>query len=106
MTVIRLAKTAVAALAAGLFAQGGWAACYVVYDANKQIIYRSQMPPVDLSRPLHETVPQIAPGGTLVFSLDMSGCELEIHKLPGAADARAAATDAAAPARAPRTERR
>ena len=31
------------------------------------------------------TVPRIAPGGTLVFSLDSNGCELEIHNLPGAA---------------------
>jgi hypothetical protein len=70
MTAIRLAATAAAALVAGLFAQGSWAACYIVYGADKQIIYRSQLPPVDMSRPLHETVPRIAPGGTLVFSLD------------------------------------
>ncbi|HQQ71978.1 MAG TPA: hypothetical protein PLL92_16965 [Alicycliphilus sp.] len=87
MTAIRLAATATAALAAGLFAQGSWAACYIVYGADKQIVYRSQVPPVDMSRPLHETVPRIAPGGTLVFSLDSNGCELEIHNLPGAAAA-------------------
>ena len=85
MTAIRLAATAAAALMAGLFAQGSWAACYIVYGADKQIIYRSQLPPVDMSRPLHETVPRIAPGGTLVFSLDSNGCELEIHNLPRAA---------------------
>lgn len=85
MTTIRLAATAAAALMAGLFAQGSWAACYIVYGADKQIVYRSQIPPVDMSRPLHETVPRIAPGGTLVFSLDSNGCELEIHNLPGAA---------------------
>ena len=85
MTTIRLAATAAAALMAGLFAQGSWAACYIVYAADKQIVYRSQIPPVDMSRPLHETVPRIAPGGTLVFSLDSNGCELEIHNLPGAA---------------------
>lgn len=94
MTAIRLAATAAAALMAGLFAQGSWAACYVVYGADKQIVYRSQMSPVDLSRPLHETVARIAPGGTLVFSLDSSGCELEIHKLPAAAGAPAAAKGA------------
>ena len=89
MTVIRLAATTAAALMAGLFAQGSWAACYVIYGADKQIAYRSQTPPVDMSRPLHETVPRIVPGGALVFSLDSNGCELEVHNLPGAAAARA-----------------
>ena len=82
MTAIRLAATAAAALVAGLFAQGSWAACYIVYGADKQIIYRSQLPPVDMSREIHETLPRVAPGATLVFSLDDQGCELTINKLP------------------------
>lgn len=98
MIIIRPALTTAAALVACLFAQGSLAACYIVYSADKQIVYRSQTPPVDMSRPLHETVPQIAPGGALVFSLDSNGCELEIHNLPGAA-ARTAAS--AAPLKMP-----
>ena len=82
MTAIRLAATAAAALVAGLFAQGSWAACYIVYGADKQIIYRSQLPPVDMSRQIHETLPLVAPGSTLVFSPDNFGCELTINKLP------------------------
>ena len=31
--------------------------------------------PVDLSLPLHQTLPKVAPGGKLVFSLDNHGCE-------------------------------
>jgi hypothetical protein len=67
MTAIRLAATAAAALVAGLFAQGSWAACYIVYGADKQIIYRSQLPPVDMSRPLHETVRALRPGARWCF---------------------------------------
>lgn len=88
MSAIRLAAACAAALSAGLLAQSASAACYVVYGADKQLIYRSQTPPVDLSRPLHETVAQIAPGGTLVFSLDNHGCELEINHLPSGAPPR------------------
>ena len=44
---------------------------------------------MDLSRPLHETLPRVAPGGKLVFSLDSHGCELEINKLPQQPQARA-----------------
>lgn len=104
MPAIRLAAACAAALSAGLFAHGANAACYVVHGADKQIIYRSQTPPVDLSRPLHETVAQIAPGGTLVFSLDNHGCELEINQLPAVPGARAAtvAPPAATPAGARR----
>ena len=73
---------ATAAVVAGMFSQAATAACYVVYGPDQEVIYRSVEPPVDLSRPLHETLPQVAPGGTLVFSLDSQGCELEINKLP------------------------
>ena len=85
MRAIRFATASAAAMIAGLFAPGAWATCYVIYGADQQVIYRSQTPPVDLSRNLHETVPLVAPGGTLVFSLDSNGCELEIHNLPRAA---------------------
>ena len=42
-------------------------ACYTVYDRDNRIVYNSQTPPVDMSRPLRETVPVAFPGGTMVF---------------------------------------
>ncbi|HYD76928.1 hypothetical protein [Ramlibacter sp.] len=47
-------------------------ACYTVYDARGSIVYQAQQAPVDMSRPLHETMPRAFPGGHLVFgdSLD------------------------------------
>lgn len=70
-----------AALCTSLLSQTSAAACYVVYGPGQKIVYRSPLPPVDLSRPLHETLPAVAPGGALVFSLDNYGCESEIHLL-------------------------
>ena len=64
MRAIRFATASAAAMIAGLFAPGAWATCYVIYGADQQVIYRSQTPPVDLSRNLHETLPQVAPGDT------------------------------------------
>lgn len=90
-------RLALAALCAGLATQGASAACYVVYGADKQIVYRAQTPPVDMSRDLHETLPQVAPGGTLVFSLHSEGCELEVHRLDEAARAQPATRAEAAP---------
>jgi len=78
------------ALCSVLAVQGAWAACYVVHSSEKEIIYRAQTPPVDMSRDLHETLPEIAPGGALIFTLDSEGCELEVHRLP--ADTRAHAS--------------
>lgn len=101
MPTTRHAAACAAALFVGLFAQGASAACYVIYGADKQIIYRSQTPPVDLSRPLHETVARVAPGGTLVFSLDSHGCELEINQLPGEYGPRGHDAAMVAPANAP-----
>jgi hypothetical protein len=43
-------------------------ACYQVFDKNNQVVYSGQQPPVDMSRPLHETLPSKYPGGHLVFN--------------------------------------
>lgn len=45
-------------------------ACYTVYDRSDRVIYQSQDPPVDMSRPIHETLPSRFPGGHLVFDTD------------------------------------
>ncbi|HCL87022.1 MAG TPA: hypothetical protein DIC45_11145 [Comamonadaceae bacterium] len=96
-------RFALAALVTGLSAQAASAACYIVYGADKQVVYRAQTPPVDMSRQLHETLPLVVPGGTMVFSLDSSGCELEINLLPVAGTSRASL--ARAGVRAPRAPR-
>lgn len=70
------------ALAAALFSPAASAACYYIYAADSELIYRSYEPPVDMSYPLHQTLPAVAPGGKMVFSLDSQGCELTINKLP------------------------
>jgi hypothetical protein len=70
------------ALVAAFASQSAAAACYLVYAPNQEIVYRASTPPVDMSREIHETLPQVAPGGTLVFTLGDQGCELVINKLP------------------------
>jgi hypothetical protein len=42
-------------------------ACYTVYDRNGRVVYNGEAPPVDMSRPLHETLPDRFPGGHMVF---------------------------------------
>ncbi len=42
-------------------------ACYTVHDGAGRVVYQGAEAPVDMSRPLHETVPQRFPGGHLVF---------------------------------------
>lgn len=81
---MRVFRTAATALTAGLLSQATMAACYVVYGPGpeQELVYRSVEPPVDLSRPLHETMPQVAPGGSLVFSRDHFGCDMPVNKLP------------------------
>jgi hypothetical protein len=43
-------------------------ACYTVYDRDNHVVYNAQTPPVDMSRPLRETVPVAFPGGTMIFN--------------------------------------
>lgn len=42
-------------------------ACYTVYDPSNRVVYNAQVPPVDMSRPLHETLPAVFPDGHMVF---------------------------------------
>jgi hypothetical protein len=42
-------------------------ACYTVYDRSNRVMWQGDKPPVDMSRPLGETVPARFPGGQLVF---------------------------------------
>ncbi|UCV01039.1 hypothetical protein [Acidovorax radicis] len=73
---------AAAALVAALFSQSAAASCYVVYGPDKTVVYRSYEPPVDMSRQIHETLPVVAPGSTLVFTPDDHGCRFSMNKLP------------------------
>jgi hypothetical protein len=42
-------------------------ACYTVYDQSNRMVYNAQTSPVDMSRPLHETLPALFPGSHMVF---------------------------------------
>jgi hypothetical protein len=56
-------------LVACVLAGASWQAmaCYTVYDSSSRVMYRAEQAPVDMSRPLHETVPARFPGGQMVF---------------------------------------
>jgi hypothetical protein len=49
-----------------------FAGCYTVYDSANRIMYQSDKSPVDMSLPLHDTIPARFPGGSLVFDTDGS----------------------------------
>ena len=53
-----------ASLLATVCLQAG-AACYTVFDRYSRVVIQDAQPPVDMARPLHETVPQRFPGGLL-----------------------------------------
>lgn len=42
-------------------------ACYTVYDRSDRVVYQSNTPPVDMSRPIHQTLPARFPGGHMIF---------------------------------------
>jgi hypothetical protein len=47
-------------------------ACYTVYDNTNRVLYQGQTSPVDLSKPLHETLGRTHPGAHMVFEQDAS----------------------------------
>lgn len=67
--LLRTSILLLACLAAGQAA----AQCYTVYDRNNRVLYHAAESPVDMSRPLHETVEAAFPGGHMVFD-NFSAC--------------------------------
>lgn len=63
-----------AAFAASLVPATALASCFFIYGSNNQLVYRSTITPVDLSRPLSESVRRRFPGGHLVMIPDETGC--------------------------------
>lgn len=74
---------------------GAGAACYTVYDRANRVVYQSAQPPVDMSRPLHQTLPQAFPGGHLVF--DGNGDCPVLNTRPAASPLAQAARQGRAP---------
>jgi hypothetical protein len=51
-------------------------ACYTVYDRNDRVVYNAQTAPVDMSQPIHVTLPRAFPGGHMVTDL---GNDCPVH---------------------------
>ena len=62
-------------------------ACYTVYDRSNRIVYHAQLPPVDMSLPLHQTVPVRFPDGHLVFD-NSTSCPVNNIEQPAAITTR------------------
>lgn len=58
-------------------------ACYTVYDRTERVVYYSEKPPVDMSRPLHETVSARFPGGHMVFDTQQCSNTLVLDAVHG-----------------------
>lgn len=56
--------------AVALASMQAFAGCYTVYDHDNRVLYQSAKPPVDLSQPIHDTLPQRFPGGSMVFDTE------------------------------------
>lgn len=50
------------------------AACYFIYGAKNELLYRSTTAPVDLSKPISQSVRSRFAGGHLTMVPDESGC--------------------------------
>lgn len=89
-------KTLAAVLFCSLgLAAGNALACYTVYDASNKVVYQGQQPPVDMSRPIQQTLPRLYPGGHLVFGSGVN-CPRE-QAQPLAAALAAPASSAGSP---------
>ena len=66
-------ERALLAMLLGL-AAGQALACYTVYDRSGRVVYNDEAPPVDMSRPIHETLPTRFPDAHMVFDIE-TGCD-------------------------------
>jgi hypothetical protein len=67
---MKLTHAVVASLLA--IAAGQALACYTVYDRSGRVTYNGSEPPVDMSRPLNETLAARFPGSHMVFDSQAS----------------------------------
>ncbi len=75
MNLSKLTSRAALTMGALVLATAAHANCFTVHDGAGKLILQTMDPPVDLSRPLGDTVPQqFGPGSHLVFSADESDC--------------------------------
>ncbi|MBY4595468.1 hypothetical protein [Ottowia caeni] len=62
-------------LVVSLFNVGAWASCYTVLGPKGEVLSESTNPPVDMSLPLHQSVPdRFGPGAVLVFGIADGNC--------------------------------
>lgn len=57
-----------------LLMQSASANCYMVYDRDDRLAFRSISTPVNLSQPLREQVQRQWPGGALIIAADSDAC--------------------------------
>lgn len=63
-----------ATLAAALVPATASASCFFIYGPKNELVYRSTITPVDLSRPISESMRGRFSGGHLVMIPDETGC--------------------------------
>ncbi len=62
-------------LASSLIGASASASCYTVLGPKGEVLSESPNAPVDMSRPLHQTLPErFGPGASLVFGLADGNC--------------------------------
>lgn len=66
-------RRALMALALAALAAPAAAECFTVFQKNL-IVYRSELAPIDLSKPIHVELRKRFPGGQLVISDDVRSC--------------------------------
>lgn len=72
---IRAALIASMVLLTGSLPIGAQAACYTIFDDKGTLVHQASSPQVDMSRPLHETVPRMfGPGAMMEFSVLDTDC--------------------------------
>jgi hypothetical protein len=75
VVVMNFSLIGITVLSASCFVHEAHADCYTVYSANGGVTYRSTVSPVDLSRPLGETIPgRFGSGTSMVIANDETGC--------------------------------
>jgi hypothetical protein len=66
-------------------------ACFTVLGPSDEQVYHGPDAPVDMSRPIHETLPSVFPGGHLVF--DLASCGPGEKDLRGLARVRSVSSE-------------
>ncbi|RYX91009.1 MAG: hypothetical protein EOO28_27195 [Comamonadaceae bacterium] len=80
-------------------------ACFTVYNTANQVVYSGLEPPIDMSYQIHQRLPEVFPGGHMVFGNEPECPRIDLRTARRGFDTGYVAVSSRQPSRQARADR-